>query len=35
MVKEAGEAEVDMISDLVSQIVVGLIPAEWENLALL
>ena len=30
MVKAAGEAGVDMITDLVNQTIVGVIPAEWE-----
>ena len=30
MVKAAGEAEVDMMSDLVNLVIVGVIPAEWE-----
>ena len=30
MVKAAGEAEVDMITDLINRIIIGVIPAEWE-----
>ena len=30
MVKAAGKVEVDMITDLLNLIIVGVIPAEWE-----
>ena len=30
MVEAAGKAEVDMITDLLNLIIVGVIPAEWE-----
>ena len=30
MAKVVGEAGVDMITDLVNQIIVGVIPSEWE-----
>ena len=30
MVKAAGKARADMIIDLVNQMIIGVIPAEWE-----
>ena len=30
MVKTRGEAEVDIITDLVNQIIEGILPAEWQ-----
>ena len=30
MVKPAGKARVDIITNLVNQIIVGVIPAKWE-----